>query len=493
VTKPLSGSWRFLVNQERSRLTTDVSPYDIATKARGRLGRSMEFHVNAIVRVCRVVSAGGIAIAASIACSAAQTAPDPATQKGYTSFVATLASLTASASDLIALERGAGRLAIIRQAIATKLVAAYDPGAPAAAKTVNLSDVLDVASLLCGFRANSIKVVDKLSLRDPSATVTVDHLQTVARSNYLSSVVTQIESVSKVTTPGDILSALQALFASYQVKATDASLQATAIDKVRARTLQRCQGDLKEFDKAYYGIQIKAPEPGPVAAEAAAPAAGLPSLSFLGPIGVLVDTVLGIVTPVIIDGATIIDEAKREKAVSDFLSDPKNQTALRTAGTQLARAVSDYTFAKRMSLAGSFAEQTVLVSNIKVELAKIDACNDPEHKVYVRSASGAPSAIFISCYRAVWAQFQDGVNSAIKTGGDYDLIADAGDTSAALISYEKITEDFGAIAQNSITNPAVFWQYVTQLVNFAGAVSTALSQDNRTKLEKAIDAMVKGS
>lgn len=420
-----------------------------------------------------------------------QSAPDPATQKGYTSFVATLSSLTGSASDMIVLERSAGRLATIRQATARKLIAAFEPGANASRKSITLADTLDTSILLCGFRANSIKVVDRLSTRDTTASMAVDHLQTVARSNYLNSVVTQIQSVSKASAPGDIISALQALFASYQIKATNASLQQTTMEKLRARSLQRCQGDLKEFDRAYYGVDVK--PPGPLAAgEAPTPAAGLPSLSFLGPIGVLVDTVLGILTPVVIDAATIVDEAKREKAIADFLADPKNQSAIRSAGTELARAVSDYTFAKRMALAGSFAERMAVLSSATVDLTKIDACSDPENKIFVRSASGGPSSIFMACYFAVWSQFQDTVGSAIKAASDYDLIADAGDTSAALISFEQITSDFGAIATNSITNPAVFWQYVTQLINFAGAVSTASSQDSRAKLEKAIDALVKG-
>ena len=90
-------------------------------------------------------------------------------------------------------------------------------------------------------------------------------------------------------------------------------------------------------------------------------------------------------------------------------------------------------------------------------------------------------------------KLQSKVGSALKTASDYDLLADAGDTSAALNNFDKITQDFSAIVENSITDKTAFWQYVTQLVNFANAVSTALSQDNRTKIQKAIDALVKAS
>ena len=44
------------------------------------------------------------------------------------------------------------------------------------------------------------------------------------------------------------------------------------------------------------------------------------------------------------------------------------------------------------------------------------------------------------------------VGSALKTASDYDLLVDAGDTSAALNNFNKITQDFSAIVENSITD-----------------------------------------
>lgn len=420
--------------------------------------------------------------------SALAQAPDPKDQKGYTSFVASLSSVATSASDLLLLERGAGRLALIRKSVTQQVLAAYATNATS--KTIDFGKGLELSEILCGIRANSVVILDKFSQRDQSAKLVVDHLQSVARANYLNSVATEIQSVSKTTAPGDILSALQALFASYQVKASNATLQPGAIDKIRARTLQRCQGDLKEFDRAYYGAEIVAQSAASDLVQPAA-ASGVPSLSFLGPIGVLIDTLLGIITPVAIEAATIVDEGKREQAIKDFLSDPKNQTAIRNAGIELAQAVSDYTFARRMTLAGSFAEQVAVLSAAKIDIGKIDACADPDKKVFDRSETGGPSAIFLRCHHAVWKEVQEQIGAALKTASDYDVIADAGDTSAGLNSFREITADFGAI----IANPAKadeFWQHVTQLVSFAGSVATAVSQENRDKIRKAIDALVNG-
>jgi hypothetical protein len=104
-----------------------------------------------------------------------------------------------------------------------------------------------------------------------------------------------------------------------------------------------------------------------------------------------------------------------------------------------------------------------------------------------------PSLLFRTCHRAVWEKLQKTVASALKTASDYDLIADAGDTSTALVNYDKITSDFSVITASEITNPEVFWQFVSQLVSFAGTVASASSIDNRTKIQNAIDALVKGS
>jgi hypothetical protein len=422
---------------------------------------------------------------------AADSTPDPAKQKPYTSFVTTLTSLTTSAADLVLLERSAGRLESIRKALTKKVIEA-NSGGP---RTFTMADALDEAQLLCGFRSAAITVVDKFSTKDDKASITVDHLATVTQAGYLSSVATQIQSVSKADAPGDLLSALQALFASYQVKATSESLGDAAMGKLREKTSQRCKSDLQDYEKAYYGQKIESPlPPGPPApAVAAAAAAGLPALSFLGPIGVLIDTVLGIITPVVVEASAIVDQVKRDKAVRDFLSDEDNQKALRLAGTKLARSVSNYTFSKRLILAGTFAEQMAVIRTTALELDKTAACDDAGHTIFNRPADGMPSLLFRTCHRAVWEKLQKTVASALKTASDYDLIADAGDTSTALVNYEKITSDFSVITASEITNPEVFWQFVSQLVSFAGTVASASSIDNRTKIQNAIDALVKGS
>jgi hypothetical protein len=283
------------------------------------------------------------------------------------------------------------------------------------------------------------------------------------------------------------------LFASYQVKASAASLDDATLKKIRDITSQRCLADLKEFDVAYYGQHPVTPLPGAAPNAAASP---LDILTLFGPIGTLIDTILGIITPVAVDASTIIDEAKRQQAIINFLNDTNNQNALRDAGTALARAVSDYTFAKRLTLAGTYSEGLAVVNGTKIDLTKLEECSgDNASHIFDQPTNLAVNPAFMTCYHAAWAKYQDGVSSTLKAASEYDTLGDAGDTSTALASYEKITTpaNFKAIVQqSSFANPDVFWQYVTQLVGFAGAVQTATSQANKTKIQQEIDAMVKG-
>ena len=137
--------------------------------------------------------------------------------------------------------------------------------------------------------------------------------------------------------------ALKAVLSSYSLSAADVSLASKdAIDALKNRQQKRCSSDIANFDASYYGVRI---EDLSVAAAGAAPSAGgaeaaLPALSFLGPIGILLDTIVGVITPVIIEASNLVDEAKREEAIRKFLSDTDNQNALQTSGRELARGTA---------------------------------------------------------------------------------------------------------------------------------------------------------
>jgi hypothetical protein len=384
--------------------------------------------------------------------------------EAYTSVVAITSALASSAGDLMQFDRTTQRLKKIRTALASKLVGANF------GDRFSINDLIDEQDLLCGARAS--------------------HIASISRYNYLNGVTSKIQEVSKQTNPTDIVSAIKALFASYSVNVSDKTLSATAINELKNLVITRCQTDIRGFDQAYYGIAIRPAAPvGP--AETLTQPEALPSFGFLGPFGVLIDTVIGIITPVAVETATIVDQAKRRKAIEDFLSDRDNRTSLENAGHELAQAVSDYTWTKRLKSAGSFVEGVAEIRAAEIDLAKLDACKDSNNEKFIRSASGAPSARFMLCWRAAWGRLASIVAATLKAGEEYDELADAGDSATALKSFDKLKTELQAIGGgNPLGDPQAFWQSILRLVSFANTLQTAFSQDNRDKIRKAIDGLV---
>jgi hypothetical protein len=435
-------------------------------------------------------------------------ADDSSDAKGYAAFAASLTSISGTANTLLLQgpdERSAGRVLLVRRTVATKLIDAIASG-----KAISFAD-LDARSLLCDFRANVQTIVAKGDLapsRDPQklSSITVDYLTAKANAKYLSNVAGKLNAATPAQSK-DIISALQLLFKNYSFKVPPISVAA----KDRSAVLYSCNTDMSEFASAYYGMKIQPPQPTPAAAPApvaAAAAGSIPDLSFLGPIGVLVQTALGIITPLVIDFANLESAQAFQNAILVFLNDPNNQDALVRAGTNLAQATSDYTWGKRMSLAGTFSEQiAVLKSSPAIDTAKIAACNPPlkpdpasppgtpapklADVMLLPTKGGAPSDQFMLCYRAVWGTMQEGISAALTTAANYDGLADPGDTATLLAQFNKLTANgFQIVTQPTNNDPLAL---VLAVVGFASDVATAVSPDNRAKLQKAIDGLVKGS
>jgi hypothetical protein len=430
---------------------------------------------------------------------------DPGTQ-GYAAFASTLTSMTTASSVLVQSpdERSVGRLLFLRKTLATKLIAAIS-SASASGKDVTITfGDLDARALLCDFRSRAYAVVSKgeLSSRDSSASVTVDYLGAKADVKYLTAVAGKINAAAPAK-PTDLISALQLLFTNYNFQVAPVTVTTGNRDAVA----YSCNKDMSEFASAYYGTKIEAGATIASAIAGAAPAAGgtLPDLSIFGPIGVFIQTALGIVTPVVEDIATFESAQARQQAIIKFLSDPKNEAAMRAAGTNLAQAISDYTFAKRMSLAGTFAEQVAVIkAAAPIDVTKVAACTlkpDPSAPpgspapkladvMLPAAMSTAPSNQFMICYRAVWALAQDGISSVLTAAANYDALADPGDTATLLTEFNKqAANDFAQVKKPPPDQSSL--AYVLAVVSFASDVATAISPANRTKLEQSITAMVK--
>jgi hypothetical protein len=427
------------------------------------------------------------------------------TDNAYNAFLLALSALTASSSAVIQNGRNAGRLDEIRKSLTVKIAAGltgkpFPPPIPPPAgqqpvppKNFSLAD-LDESHLLCDLRAKNVIIVPKgqLSNRDAEASITVDQIELVAAQNYLNTVLTQLKGITPPNAT-DIPSALRQLFTSYQVKAPTGGVQPKEIATARDAALKSCNADLGEYDAAYYGYKIQlAPPTAQAAAASAAINSGLPSLSFLGPWGAAFDTITDILAPVVVGLSNIVANYNQRVAIQQYLTQEKQE--LKGQGDALGRTESDYLFAERLSLAGTFAEQIAAIKSIRIDLTQINECKAPLADLEKRAADEAsvflPSAAFRLCYRAVWSKFQSAVDDALKTATAYDQVADAGNTSTALNAYANLTNNhYDTILNDQIATAADFWKSVNDLITFAGAVSNATSGKNLADLKKAIDSL----
>lgn len=422
----------------------------------------------------------------------------------YTAFVTAIAALSASADDLVTNQRNTARQVYIRQLITDKVLAAFPSDNPASPPgTLKLDDVLDQATLLCKFRsAKQWTIVKSISTRDKEASITLDQLAVIAQQNYLSGTIRQLTAAATPADTGDLISAFKVIFAPPPAKAPDPPGKLSVSDTHRTDVETSCEQDLDEFEASYFGRSIPVFIPkAPFAAPAGAPAPAastvpikIPDLSFLGPIGVAINTAIAIITPVVEGFAAIKAGSDAENNVKEILND--NRKVLTTAGSALGRTESDYLFAKRLSLAGQFAEQIALIEGDSIDLTSVDvqkAC--PRPAMYTRGSEGKGplNGAFIRCYNLIWTHFEKGISAALQTAQAYDLLADAGNTSTALTKFNNMTtdENYPKIVANSLSQNSGFWQDVTEMVTFAGAVATAAAPANVKKLEQAFQAAAK--
>jgi hypothetical protein len=434
-----------------------------------------------------------LGVAASAFGGSPAVAQDTNKPNNYAAFVTSLSAFAVSNQDAIQSERNAARLEFVRQQVANKIMAAF-PANPSQTpvtdpnNTLSIAGVLDETSLLCGFRSDRKEVVKDISGRDSSASVTVDHLNTLAQQNYLTAVAGKLQALAAPSKADDIFSAFKSLFATYQITV---SAQPTVSDDDRTKVKKSCEADLKEFDAAFFGTKIpEPPSPGP---RAGAAVIGPDQLSLFGPIGAFAGTIMGIIQPILVDFANLASDFEKKQAVKAFLGEPSNQSKLRDSRLGLGRTGSDFLFAKRLSLAGTFAEQIAVVTGDSLDLGSKPvqaACPTPYDAMYRRGPDGLPSVQFRRCYRAVWSHFEDGIVAALKTAAAYDQLADAGDTSTQLNGYKALTTDFSKVVDDS--GQVDFWDTVSKMLTFAGAIETAVSEDSLKKLQQSLDAVSKG-
>jgi hypothetical protein len=362
-------------------------------------------------------------------------------------------ALAKSAGDTIDLGPSIARLTAIKAAFREALKKAN------ASTPLSLSG-LDEIALLCKTRSES------------------GLLKLTAQRNFIQSVSGKIDALGRPSQIDNLSQAVASLFSSQSLEVKGIP-DKTALDRASNSIESACEDDFKHIDVAYYA----APEEKKT---------GDHSLAAFGAVGSLIDTIVGIITPVVVEGAKIIDEQRRRSVVLSYLQTPGVSTQISDSARELAAGVKQSIDAKRQSLAGTFNENLVLLRSKTEDLSKIEACKSLlDGGSDKAKPNGAPNDAFVRCWEAAWAEIATQVANVIKSANDYDQLANAGDTSdvqknanAILNSMDKITKPGAKV---DLTN---LWNITVELLAFADKVNTAASADNQKKLNDAIDKLV---
>lgn len=383
----------------------------------------------------------------------AQSALPPAVD----AFVSASNALAKAANERVDLGRSTERLTLLRSALTQALLDKPNPA--------KISIQVDLTAFLCDVRANNVEVA--------------------ARRNFIQSIAARIDEVGKPSKIDNLETAFKSLVSSQSLDITVALPTDAALASAKQAIIYRCKQDLVGYLSAYYGNKFGMSEPmadtGPVEA--------VPAFTS---IAALIDTISKIITPVVVEGAKIIDEQRRREAILDYLGTPGNIKRIEDSGVALARQISTFTWDKRLRLAGSVVELATVIRHYPVDLAKDGSCQR-----YSTTASAlvadrnSVSDDFILCYRVSWAQLESIAAALLKAADQYDQLADAGDTDNAKKAFEPLAKSLTAISSPGEDGLAKFWNWAIRLIAFGQKVESAFNKESRDKISKAIDDLVK--
>jgi hypothetical protein len=380
----------------------------------------------------------------------------------YESLIVSLGALASSAEAEQKTARAGARLALIRTSLTEKLLD-KSLGSSVIIDENGTNTALSAKAMLCDMRKDY--VVGNLDV------------------NYLSSLVSQLTEISKpAPKPDDLISAIKLMLANSSFKVS-ARAKGQAETKIKDQLDNICNGDLRNFDKAYYGTNIKFG--GEIFQEEAADEALIP-LTFLGPFGTLASAILAVIEPIFIDASTIIDEQKREAAIIKALNDDRSK--IESYSKNLALALDNYATTQRRNLAGQFNETLVRIQSQAIDLSKEDSC----HKMAdaKRLADGEPSIQFVRCWHTAWLQIQPMVTNLVKVGDDYDALADVGIQKSSG-QLDTILKAYQQISSGSYVPTDVFWDDITQFIGLVNAIKSAASASNIKNIENDLNAVKK--
>lgn len=423
-------------------------------------------------------------------CSNAASAQSSSEANSYAAFVVALTAISSSAGEVLEHEREQARLTMIRKAFTESMIKALPAPGSADTPAATLVFQLNEAELLCDVRYKAIPIVKDFSNREKGDSISINHLEMVANKAYIDTVINQLKEKSVRANNDNLFKALRDALTPASISAPSAILKDSDRDKLATYIETRCRQDLSEYEIAHYGQKIPISKTENIKLfKLELDDKFISQLPLFGPAGSLVSTVYNIIKPAALQFSNIAIDYKNNQAIRAFLENPNNKRNLIKSGEALAQKESDYLFAKRLSLAGDFAENLAAINQTPLDLTskRVQAACGDVRSLYTRKDGEQPTAAFRKCHYVLWKQYEPAITAALAAASAYDRIADAGDTATQLHAYQRLTSNFKAIVQDSAS--AANWTDVTRMLTFANALKNVFSKESAQQVQAAIDAV----
>ena len=289
-----------------------------------------------------------------------------------------------------------------------------------------------------------------------------------AQSTYLRNVAGAISKQTKSSNQGLVALAV-ALFKDYSISVSHADSD----EAIKKHIIEPCIDDLENFTSTAYGLGKPTQEAGVVAAAIA-----------------LIEVFKEVVLPIVEQGLGEVDNARRTKAIRDFLKNEENRTSMRRSLTQLDVFLRrSFQYSRHMALF-KLEERRVEFLSMNIDPKSIHGCGE-FYKLDKKERSGAREAIkqsaFHACFRSLWVKWNDQVPKFLEAASQYDIEADK-NFGDAIKNVRETVDRLNDVSDGKLSGKeaeALFGS-VVRIVNIVNKVEEANSEENRKKIQDAI-------
>lgn len=399
----------------------------------------------------RAILGAAIMVCASLPALAADETAATAFPPGADSLVSAITALTNAEEKEIGLWRSSSRFATLREKFIAGLIASKGTSAMTGI-------AVNYETLLCNPRK--------------------DYVELSAKQAYLSATAAELKKTATTAKIDSLTQALVTLFKTNSVKVTNSP---DNLKEKQDQALEACKKDFAAYADSYYKYQFGDANAGVE--------------DFLSPFFALFKTIVDVITPVAVAGAKLVDENDRKKAIQGYLSKAVVRKQITAAATLVNADLSAALTRQRYQRVGQFTEQALALASTSFDTSKETSCQaafDANGLKKRPENARRPTDDFVKCATIGWAVYSDKLAGLLKTGDEYDQLADAPPDLTGR-KLKAVTDKLDAIAKGTLPQASFqdLWKTAVEIVGFAQTVVTATSSENRDKIRKQIDALVK--